>query len=158
MTTFDNSGIQNMNYLTELRKYVGHRPLLMVGATVFVFDEKGRLLLLKRRDNQCWGPPGGAVEPGEVVEEAAKRETLEETGLELGELSLYGVFSGEDQFYRYPNGDEVHNVTIVYLARVQGGEIQISAEHTDWGYFPPSEIPSEISPPIIPILKKLLAE
>jgi ADP-ribose pyrophosphatase YjhB (NUDIX family) len=156
MTTLDKSGIQNMNYLTELRKYVGHRPLLMVGATVFVFDEKGRLLLLKRRDNQCWGPPGGAVEPGEVVENAAKRETLEETGLELDELSLYGVFSGEDQFYRYPNGDEVHNVTIVYLAHVQGGEVQISAEHTDWGYFPPAEIPSEISPPIIPILKKLL--
>jgi 8-oxo-dGTP pyrophosphatase MutT (NUDIX family) len=147
-----------MNYLTELRKYVGHRPLLMVGATVFVFDEKGSLLLLKRRDNQCWGPPGGAVEPGEVVEEAAKRETLEETGLELVELSLYGVFSGEDQYYRYPNGDEVHNVTIVYTSHIQGGEVRISAEHTDWGYFPPAEIPSEISPPIIPILKKLLAD
>jgi ADP-ribose pyrophosphatase YjhB (NUDIX family) len=62
-----------MDYLLELRKYVGHRPLLMVGATVFVFDEEDRLLLLKRRDNKCWGPPGGAVEPGEVVEEAAKR-------------------------------------------------------------------------------------
>jgi ADP-ribose pyrophosphatase YjhB (NUDIX family) len=147
-----------MDYLLELRKHVGHRPLLMVGATVFVFDEQDRVLLLKRKDNECWGPPGGAVEPGEVVEEAAKRETLEETGLELGELSLYDVFSGEEQFYRYPNGDEVHNVTIVYLAHVQGGEVRISDEHTDWGYFPPAEIPSEISPPIIPILKKLLAD
>jgi ADP-ribose pyrophosphatase YjhB (NUDIX family) len=147
-----------MDYLLELRKYVGHRPLLMVGATVFVFDEQNRVLLLKRKDNECWGPPGGAVEPGEVVEEAAKRETLEETGLELGELSLFGVFSGEDQFYRYPNGDEVHNVTITYISHVQGGQVHISQEHTDWKYFALSEIPSEISPPIIPILKKLLAE
>ena len=147
-----------MDYLLELRKYVGHRPLLMVGATVFVFDEQDRLLLLKRRDNQCWGPPGGAVEPGEVVEEAAKRETLEETGLKLGELSLYGVFSGDDQFYRYPNGDEVHNVTITYISRIQGGGVHISPEHTDWKYFQLTEIPSAISPPIIPILKKLLAD
>ncbi len=147
-----------MDYLLELRKYAGHRPLLMVGATLFVFDEQDRLLLLKRRDNECWGPPGGAVEPGEVVEEAAKREALEETGLELEELSLFGVFSGADQFYRYPNGDEVHNVTITYISRAQGGQVRISPEHTDWKYFPLAEIPSEISPPIIPILKKLLAD
>lgn len=147
-----------MDYLLELRKLVGHRALLMVGVTVFVFDGQGRMLLLKRRDNDCWGPPGGAVEPGEVVEESAKRETLEETGLEIGGLSLFGVFSGEDQFYRYPNGDEVHNVTIVYISHIQGGEVQISAEHTDWKYFPLGEIPSAISPPIIPILKKLLGD
>ncbi len=147
-----------MDYLLELRKYVGHRPLLMVGATVFVFDKQDRVLLLKRKDNECWGPPGGAVEPGEVVEEAAKRETLEETGLKLGELSLYGVFSGDDQFYRYPNGDEVHNVTITYISHIQGGQVRISPEHTDWKYFPLKEIPSEISPPIIPILKKILAD
>ncbi len=147
-----------MDYLSELRKYVGHSPLLMVGATVFVFDNENRLLLLKRADNRCWGPPGGAVEPGEVVEEAARRETLEETGLEIGEMSLFGVFSGEDQFYRYPNGDEVHNVTIVYITRVPDREIQISHEHTDWKYFRLDEIPSAISPPIVPMLKKFIED
>jgi ADP-ribose pyrophosphatase YjhB (NUDIX family) len=130
----------------------------MIGATVFVLNDKNELLLLKRADNHCWGPPGGAVEPGEVVEDAARRETLEETGLEIGELTLFGVFSGADQFYRYPNGDEIHNVTIVYLAHVPDGEIHISAEHTDWKYFALNEIPAEISPPIIPILKKFLAD
>jgi ADP-ribose pyrophosphatase YjhB (NUDIX family) len=147
-----------MGYLSELRKFVGHDPLLMVGATVFILDEKDRLLLLKRADNFCWGPPGGAVEPGEIVEEAAKRETLEETGLELGGLTLFGVFSGNDQFYRYPNGDEVHNITIAYVSRMQGGNVRISAEHTDWKYFALDDIPSDISPPIIPVLKKLLAD
>ena len=147
-----------MNYLSELRKFVGHSPLLMVGATVFVLNNKNELLLLKRADNHCWGPPGGAVEPGEVVEDSARRETLEETGLELGELTLFGVFSGADQFYRYPNGDEVYNVTITYLVHMPDGEIHISTEHTDWKYFALNEIPSEISPPIIPVLKKFLAD
>jgi 8-oxo-dGTP pyrophosphatase MutT (NUDIX family) len=130
----------------------------MVGATVLVFDNENRLLLLKRADNRCWGPPGGAVEPGELVEEAARRETFEETGLEIGEMSLFDVFSGADQFYRYPNGDEVHNVTIVYTTRVPDQEIRISQEHTDWNYFRLSEIPARISPPIIPVLKKLREE
>lgn len=143
-----------MGYLSDLRKHVGHAPLLMVGATVLVLDPQGRLLLLKRADNECWGPPGGAVEPGEVVEEAARRESLEETGLELGDLSLFGVFSGQDQFYRYPNGDEVHNVTVVYIGRHAGGAVRLSAEHTQAGWFPPSATPAAISPPIIPVLER----
>lgn len=147
-----------MSYFLELRKFVGHSPLLIVGATVFVLNDKNQLLMLKRADNRCWGPPGGAVEPGEVVEDAARRETFEETGLEINELTLFGVFSGADQFYRYPNGDEVHIVGITYLTHVPDGEIHISAEHTDWKYFSLNEIPAEISPPIVPMLKKLLAD
>ena len=147
-----------MSYLTDLRRYVGHSPLLMVGATVFVLDEKGRLLLLLRADNHCWGPPGGAVEPGEVVEEAAARETWEECGLTLHDLKLYGVFSGDEQFYRYPNGDEVHNVTILYTCRRFTGEVRLSNEHTDWGWFELDQIPEAISPPIIPVLNRFLAE
>jgi 8-oxo-dGTP pyrophosphatase MutT (NUDIX family) len=120
---------------------------------VLVFDSKDRLLLLKRADNHCWGPPGGAVEPGEVVEEAAARETQEETGLQLSGLSLLGLFSGERQFYRYPNGDEVHNVMVVYECRSFSEQVQLSNEHTDWGWFAPDEIPEPVSPPIIPVLE-----
>lgn len=147
-----------MNYIEGLRRHVGHAPLLMVAASVFVLDSEGRLLLLLRSDNHCWGPPGGAVEPGEVVEETAARETLEECGLALHGLELYGVFSGADQFYRYPNGDEVHNVNIVFLCREYAGEVRLSAEHTDWRWFTPDELPADISPPIIPILNGLAAE
>ena len=143
-----------MNHLQELRKFVGHNPLLMVGATVLIQDEKNRLLLLKRVDNESWGPPGGAVEPGELVEEAARRETFEETGLVTGELMLFNVFSGPEQYYRYPNGDEVYNVTIVYLCRNATGKIQLSDEHKEWQYFHVTKIPIPLSPPIVPIIKK----
>jgi ADP-ribose pyrophosphatase YjhB (NUDIX family) len=143
-----------MNYLGDLRKIVGHRPLLMVGATVLVVNDQDRLLLLKRVDNECWGPPGGAVELGEVVEEAAKRETFEETGLKIGELNLFGIFSGPDQFYRYPSGDEVYNITIVYLSRNPSGLVRLSGEHTEWRWFMPSEIPEDLSPPIKPVIEQ----
>ena len=142
--------------MLELRKLVGHRPLLMVGAAVLILDEQERLLLLKRSDNGCWGPPGGAVEPGEVVETAARREVREETGLELGELELFGVFSGPELFYRYPSGDEVHNVTIAYWARLDAGQVQLNEEHTAWNWFACGEIPENISPPIRPVLAQFL--
>jgi len=67
-----------MDYLASLRRFVGHAPLLMVGAAVLILDDHDRLLLLKRSDSGCWGPPGGAVELGEAVEDAARREVSEE--------------------------------------------------------------------------------
>src|SRR5664280_453363 len=98
-----------MNYIQSLRQYIGHRPILMVGAAILIVNNENRLLLLERSDSSCWGPPGGAVELGEEVEAAARRETLEETGLEIGGMELFGVFSGPQLYYRYPNGDEVYN-------------------------------------------------
>jgi len=145
-----------MDYLASLRKHVGHAPLLMVGAATLVTDEAHRLLLLKRADSGCWGPPGGAVELGEVVEDAARREVREETGLELDNLDLFGVFSGAEFFYHYPNGDEVHNVTIVYLARPAGTQVRLNAEHTEWGWFAPTQVPADLSPPIRPVIERFL--
>src|SRR5690242_11442570 len=144
-----------MDYILQLRQYIGHRPILMVGAAILVLDEQDRLLLMKRSDSGCWGPPGGATEPGEVVEEAAKRETFEETNLEIGKTSLFGVFSGPELYYKYPNGDEVYNVTIVYLARDWRGTIKLNDEHTEWKWFPVDGIPDDVSPPIQPVIEQL---
>ena len=145
-----------MEYLNSLRRHVGHAPLLMVGAAVLLVNEQGRLLLLKRSDSGRWGPPGGAVEPGEEVESAARREVWEETGLELGALRLFGVFSGAELFYRYPNGDEVHNVSIIYLGSEIHGEVRLNGELTEWRWFTPGDIPEELSPPIKPVMRAFL--
>ena len=143
-----------MDYMLQLRQYIGNRPILMVGAAILVLDDQNRLLMMKRSDIGCWGIPGGSMEPGEVVEDSAKREALEETNLEIGEISLFGVFSGPDLYYKYPNGDEVYNVSIVYLSRDWYGEVNLNDEHTEWRWFPANEIPKDISPPIRPILEK----
>jgi ADP-ribose pyrophosphatase YjhB (NUDIX family) len=143
-----------MDYILQLRQYIGHRPILVVGAGIFVLDKQDRVLLMKRSDTPSWGIPGGATEPGEMVEEAAKRETLEEAHLHIEAMSLFGVFSGPQLYYKYPNGDEVYNVTIMYLSRNWHGEVKLNHEHTEWGWFSAHEIPENVSPPIKPIIEQ----
>ena len=111
-------------YIMDLRKIVGHRPLLQVGASVIVEDEKGQILLQLRSDNNCWGCPGGSLELDEDIKDAAKRELFEETGLIAEELTLFDIFSGEDMHYVYPNGDEVSNVDVVYICKKYTGELR----------------------------------
>lgn len=137
------------NYIMELRKLVGKRCLLQVGASVIVEDKKGRILLGLRSDNGCWSYPGGSVELDEAVEDAAKRELMEETGLTAHSLTLFGVFSGKDTHYIYPNGDEVSNVEIVYLCREYAGVCKPQAgEMEKLAFFAAEDIPLNLSPPI----------
>jgi 8-oxo-dGTP pyrophosphatase MutT (NUDIX family) len=143
-----------MDYLLQLRQLIGHRPILMVGAAILVLDSADHLLMLKRSDNGCWGLPGGATEPGERVEIAAMRETFEEAGIEIGEMSLFGVYSGPELYYKYPNGDEVFNVTIVYLSHNWHGQVTLNEEHTEWNWFAAHEIPEDVSPPIKPVIEQ----
>ena len=92
-------------------------PKLMVD--VVVPSEDGRVLLIRRGSEPFegqWALPGGFVEVGETLEEAAAREAEEETGLEVEILRLVGVYSDPD---RDPRG---HNVSCAFLARPAPGE------------------------------------
>ena len=139
----------------ELRAIVGHRPLLQVGAGVIVVDCENRILLQLRSDNHCWGYAGGSVELDEAVEDAAKRELFEETGLIAKSIELFGVFSGKDTHYIYPNGDEVSNVDIVYICREYTGTLKCQdGEVEELKFFRLDEIPENISKPIrVPLNK-----
>lgn len=141
-----------MGYILDLRKLVGHRPLIQVGAGVIVEDFQGRVLLQLLADNHCWGYCGGSIEIDERIEDAAKRELFEETGLIAEELELFGVWSGPELHYVYPNGDEVSNVDIVFLCKKFSGELKPQEEEVrDLRFFPLYEIPTNLSPPIRPV-------
>ncbi|KAB8161825.1 NUDIX domain-containing protein [Streptomyces sp. 3MP-14] len=68
------------------------RPHSVSVAGVIV-DDLGRALLIKRRDNGRWEPPGGVLEAGETIPEALEREVLEETGVKIAApATLTGVY------------------------------------------------------------------
>lgn len=139
----------------DLRSIVGHKTLLQVGASVIVEDKEGRILLQKRSDNKCWGYPGGSVELDEKVEDAAKRELYEETGLNANSLELFDIFSGKDTHYIYPNGDEVSNIDIVYICKNYSGELKRQEDEVEeLKFFDAEKVPKEISPPLKIALSK----
>ena len=146
-----------MGYVQELRLLVGHRPLIVPGAAVLVIDQQRELLLQHRTDNQQWGLVGGSMEVGESLEETARRETFEETGLELGELEWFGLFSGQELIYECPNQDIVVNVVAVYIARQFRGTLKIDEEEAyELRFFQLTELPKALSPPDRPIIQQYL--
>ena len=141
-------------YMKFLRAHIGHAPVLQVGASIILENEKGDVLLQLRRDNGCWGYHGGSVDAGEVVEQAAARELFEETGLICDELDLLGVFSGPELHYTYPNGDEVDNIDCVFICRKYHGNINLQEDEVvELRFFSIDDIPENLSPPNIPAMR-----
>ena len=131
-----------MGYISELRKHIGHNPLISAGATVVVIKDK-QILLNLRSDTKTWGIPGGSLEIGETLEETAKRELKEETNLDCDNFTLLNVFSGNDFYFKYPNGDELYSVIALYLADDFQGSLKIiDDESIDLSFFSKSELPN----------------
>lgn len=130
-----------MSYIKEMRKYIGHAPMISAGATVVVLKDN-KILLNLRSDTGTWGIPGGAMELGETLEETAARELKEETNLEAEDFTLLNVFSGKDFYFKYPNGDELYSVVVLYMANNVTGDLKITdGESFELRYFAKDELP-----------------
>ncbi|MGG4170054.1 NUDIX hydrolase [Rossellomorea vietnamensis] len=134
-----------MNYVKDLRKLVGTRPLILPGAVVIILNDHHELLLQHRTDGG-WGLPGGLMELGESLEETARREVKEETDLEIGELTLVNIFSGTDYYFKVSNGDELYSVTAVYVTKDVSGKISVDeTESVDVQFFKLDELPDGLT-------------
>lgn len=108
-----------------------------VVAKVIVVNEAGEMLALHRSMDDVrrpgqWDFPGGHVDEGEDMRQAARRETIEEAGLDLSDLRL--VFALSDMT---PNGA---GSWLVFVAHVSGSpNIALSHEHDDYKWMKPSE-------------------
>jgi len=100
---------------------------------------------------------GGSMEVGEALEQVAKRELLEATGLLANDLTLFNVFSGQEFCYKYPHGDEVHNVVAAYFCRDYKGTLKREENEVEaLKFFNMTDLPSNISPPDLPIVNEYL--
>jgi 8-oxo-dGTP pyrophosphatase MutT (NUDIX family) len=140
-TTLPESTPRPEGYVSDVRALVGHRLLLLPAVSVHIRDDAGRLLLVHQVDRQQWGTVGGAVEPGESPAEAAVREASEETGLAVELTGLVAALGGPDFEMTYPNGDECAYISIVFDARVTGGELAADGvEVSECRWFTPDEL------------------
>ncbi|MCI8969532.1 MAG: NUDIX domain-containing protein [Lachnospiraceae bacterium] len=134
------------NYITEMRKDVGHAPLMVISCGVIIENEKGEILLQKRRDNGLWAIIGGSMEIGEKFIETVKREAFEEAGIEIKELTLFGIYSGEDRIITYPNGDICCGTGIIFKTTAYSGEIQNNTEEAlEHRFFDKTNLPDNMN-------------
>jgi 8-oxo-dGTP diphosphatase len=112
--------------------YLAH---FRVGVYALIF-EQGRVLLALRRDIDWWNLPGGGMEAGETVEEAMRREVLEETGLIVEVERLVGVYSKPQK----------QEVVLTFLCQVTGGQLTATEESRECRFFLPADMPVNTLP------------
>jgi 8-oxo-dGTP pyrophosphatase MutT (NUDIX family) len=145
------------DYIGDLRKLIGTRPIIMCGANVILINNEDQILLHHRIDKDWWGLPGGAMEIGESLEQTARREVQEEVGLICGDLKLFNIYSGEELYYKYPDGNEVYNVTATYICTEFSGEIVVDlSEGRDAQFFSLNKIPTNLSSPVKGIIEEFI--
>ena len=128
------------HFLAELRKHIGHAPVLLPGVSAVVRDDAGRILCLLRSDTHEWSLPSGICEPGEEPAQTITRELLEEAGLVVRPERVLGVYGGTH--VEYPNGDVADYVSIMFACRVLSGTPEPrDGEALDVRFFPPDALP-----------------
>ena len=106
-------------------------------ADIFIYNDELNFILIKRKNEpfkDCWALPGGFVEYGETVENAAIREAKEETSIDVELESLVNVYSKPD---RDPRG---HTVTVVYTAKGDFNTKKADSDAKDIGIFSKDEL------------------
>jgi 8-oxo-dGTP diphosphatase len=97
-----------------------HHGSHSVSVAGVVVDNAGRALLIQRRDNGRWEPPGGILEPDETITDGLARELREETGLEVKPVGLTGVYKNMTRGI----------VALVFLCKSTGGQLTTNSEVT----------------------------
>ncbi len=113
---------------------------IVPSVNVAVTNDAGEILLIRRSDNDNWALPGGGVDIGESLAEAAVRETREETGIDCEITGLSGIYTDPGHVILYTSNDEVRQeFSIVLTARTIGGQPTPSTETSEVRWVPPGE-------------------
>ncbi|GIG01081.1 NUDIX domain-containing protein [Catellatospora citrea] len=112
---------------------------IVPGGVAVIVDEQARVLLQRRADSGNWSLPGGTMEIGETLEQCVVREVREETGLDVEVTGLVGVYTDPGHVIAYGDGEVRQQFSLVFRARVVGGELTLSDESTELRYVAPAE-------------------
>jgi 8-oxo-dGTP pyrophosphatase MutT (NUDIX family) len=109
--------------------------------SVIVTDSADWILMIRRTDNGNWAVPGGAIDLGESMVDAAVRETTEETGITCEVTGLSGIYTDPRHLIHYTSNDEVRQeFSIVLTARPTGGSPTPSSESSEVHWVEPDAI------------------
>lgn len=119
-------------------------PVLVAAGVLVRRDDQ--VLLQRRGDDGTWGLPGGGLHSGETLEQTARRELHEETGLTAVDLRLVDFYSGPEFVVRYPDGFAAHVVGATYVTRRYSGELVVDGEETvELAWFPVDRLPEPMN-------------
>jgi ADP-ribose pyrophosphatase YjhB (NUDIX family) len=105
---------------------------LVPSANVVVTNDAGHVLMIHRSDNDNWALPGGAMDLGESLTQAAVREVKEETGVDCEVTGLVGIYTDPKHVVLYTSdGEARQEFSVVFTARAVGGEPTPSSESND---------------------------
>jgi ADP-ribose pyrophosphatase YjhB (NUDIX family) len=114
---------------------------IVPSANVIVVNDQGEILLIRRTDNGNWAVPGGGMDPGESITDAAVRETLKETGITCEITGLVGIYTNPRHVIRYTSNNEVRQeFSVVFTARPAGGELRPSNESAEPQWVSPANV------------------
>ena len=110
-----------------------------IPAADVIIEVEDRIVLVRRKNPpEGWAIPGGFVDVGETVENAAVREALEETGLSVRLVELLGIYSEPSRDPRF------HTISVVYVGNAQG-KPEGSDDAAEARLFSESDLPSPIA-------------
>jgi ADP-ribose pyrophosphatase YjhB (NUDIX family) len=113
---------------------------IAVAVSAFIQDDEGRILMIRRTDNDLYSIPGGQLEIGETLAQAAVREVREETGIECEVTGVIGLYSNPNHLIAYDDGEVRQEFSICFRATPAGGKVRTSSESKEVMWVTPGDI------------------
>jgi ADP-ribose pyrophosphatase YjhB (NUDIX family) len=113
---------------------------IVVAVTAVIRDDAGRILMIRRTDNDLYAIPGGAQEIGETISQTVIRETKEETGIDVQVTGLIGIYTDPNHVIAFTDGEVRQEFSICFHARPTGGQPRTSTESKEVRWIDPSQL------------------
>src|ERR1700730_723557 len=115
---------------------------LVPSVTAIVLNERGRILLVHKTDNDLWALPGGGMDVGESITQANVREVKEETGLDVQPTGIVGIYTNPNHVMAYDDGEVRQQFSVCFTTELLGGNTTTSSETKEVLFVPTDELAS----------------